>query len=890
MAEKLRYDGKVVIVTGAGGGLGKQYALFFGARGASVVVNDLGGSLKGEAGEGGARVADGVVDEIKKLGGKAVANYDSVENGDKIVETAVKAFGTVHIVINNAGILRDVSFKNMQDKDWKLIQQVHVYGSYKVARAAWPYFRKQKFGRVINTASAAGLYGNFGQTNYSAAKLALVGFTETLAKEGAKYNITANVIVPLAASRMTETILPPEVLEKLKPEFVVPIVGYLVHENTAESNGIYEVGAGAVTKVRWERANGVALKPDASFTPAALLNKWDGVFDFSSPEHPTGPKDFLSVIESAGSLPKNQEGEQVSFKDQVVIVTGGGAGIGRAYSLLLAKLGAKVVVNDLGDAQGTVDLIKKAGGVAVADNHSVTDGPAVVKTAVDSFGTVHAVINNAGIIRDKSFTNITDAEWNIIQDVHLFGTYSVTKAAWPYFLKQKYGRVVNTTSTSGIYGNFGQSNYAAAKCGILGFSKALAREGAKYNIQVNAIAPTAGTGMTKGVFTEEMLELFKPDYIAPLSVLLASDKAPATGELFETACGWVGNTRWQRSGGYAFNISRGEATVENVAAKWSKIVDFDDGRATNPASPPESTTGLFALAEEAEEREPEAGSGGSDSSEVGVYSYDDKKIILYNLGIGAGAKDLKYTYENHEDFGPVPSFGVIPGFSVHPNFQDLVPNFNPMKLLHGEQYLEIRKWPIPPAATLETTVKVLEVIDKGKAAVVQAAFTSKDKETGDEIFYNVMSTFLRGSGGFGGPTKGADRGAITAANKPPARNPDQVFEFKTTEDQAAIYRLSGDYNPLHIDPDFAAVGNFPKPILHGLGTMGISARLLADHYGVFKNIKVRFSGHVFPGETLRVKAWKEGNRVIFETHVVERGTVAISAAAIELPSSGQAKL
>ena len=168
-----------------------------------------------------------VVEEIVKKGGKAVANYDSVEDGHKIVETAVKAFGTVHIVINNAGILRDVSFKNMTDNDFNLVYRVHLYGAYKVTQAAWSYFRKQKFGRVINTSSAAGLYGNFGQTNYSACKSALIGFTETLAKEGAKYNITANTIVPLAASRMTETVLPQEILEQLKPKYIVPVVAVL---------------------------------------------------------------------------------------------------------------------------------------------------------------------------------------------------------------------------------------------------------------------------------------------------------------------------------------------------------------------------------------------------------------------------------------------------------------------------------------------------------------------------------------------------------------------------------------------------------------------------------------------------------------------------------------
>lgn len=822
-----------------------------------------------------------------------MANYDSVEFGDKIIETAVKAFGTVHIIINNAGILRDVSFKNLKDSDWDLIYKVHTYGSYKVARAAWPYFRKQKYGRIINTSSAAGLYGNFGQTNYSAAKLGLVGFTETLAKEGFKYNIFANAIAPLAASRLTETIMTKEMLERLSPDYIVPLVGYLTHESSKETGGIFELGAGFYAKVRWERSAGHVFKTDETFTPSAILKAWNKINDFSNPSYPTGPADFITLAEESTKTGPAPQGEPVNYNGQVVIVTGAGAGIGRAYALLLGKLGAKVVVNDFVDPEPVVNEIKKAGGIAVGDKSNVVEGHKVVETALKAFGTIHAIINNAGILRDKSFANMTDDQWDAVYQVHLRGTYAVTKAAWPVLLKQKYGRIVNTTSTSGIYGNFGQANYASAKAGILGFGRALALEGAKYNIFVNTIAPNAGTAMTKSVFTEEMLESFKPDYIAPLVTLLASEKAPVSGGLYEAGSGWVGATRWQRSGGKFYQGP--PPSIETLAKDWKNISNFDDGRAITVSSFKETSESILgpvlaAAKPKKGDFTPVDPKDYTKYEDVADFKYTHRDVILYNLCVGAHATDLKYSFEGSDNFQVIPTFGVIPPFSTDIDFNRLVPNFNPMKLLHGEQYLEIRKWPLPTEGTLVNVARPLEIVDKGKAAVVISEVITKNKVTGEDIFYNVSTTFIRGSGGWGGPTRGADRGAITAANKPPARNPDFTQSYKIDADKAAYYRLCGDYNPLHIDPAFAAVGNFPQPILHGLATFGISGKILYDKFGPFKNVKVRFSGHVFPGETVKVEAWKEGSKVIFQTRVVDRNTIAISAAAIELASKPGNKL
>ncbi len=274
MAE-LGYDGKVAIITGAGGGLGRQHALLLASRGAQVVVNDLGGSVSGEGGSAGP--AEQVVKEIEAAGGVAVADTNSVatpEGGEAIVQTAIDAFGRVDIVINNAGILRDKTFHNMTPDLMNPVFDVHLKGAFHVTRPAFIKMREQGYGRIVSTSSAAGIFGNFGQTNYGAAKMGLVGFTNVLAVEGAKFNIKANAIAPLALTRMTENLMQGVMAEKLDPALVSPIVAWLAHEDCPVTGEVYSVGGGRVARVFIAETPGF-YKPD--LTMEDIRDNWDQV-------------------------------------------------------------------------------------------------------------------------------------------------------------------------------------------------------------------------------------------------------------------------------------------------------------------------------------------------------------------------------------------------------------------------------------------------------------------------------------------------------------------------------------------------------------------------------------------------------------------------------------
>jgi len=284
---KIDFTGRVAIVTGAGAGLGRQYALELGKRAAKVVVNDLGGARDGKGSSDSA--ANKVVDEIKALGGQAVPNYDNVatvQGGENIVKTAVDAFGKVDILINNAGILRDKSFNKMEEENWDAVMGVHLKGAYCVTRPAMANMRENNYGRIVMTTSGAGLFGNFGQSNYASAKMGLVGLTNVLKLEGAKNNIKVNVIVPVAASRLTEDVLPPQFFEKLKPDFIAPAVLYMCSEACQDSGMIINAALGYYSRSAIVTGPGAFLS-DGNKVPAPedVMENWGKITSIDDPKY-----------------------------------------------------------------------------------------------------------------------------------------------------------------------------------------------------------------------------------------------------------------------------------------------------------------------------------------------------------------------------------------------------------------------------------------------------------------------------------------------------------------------------------------------------------------------------------------------------------------------------
>ena len=588
--------------------------------------------------------------------------------------------------------------------------------------------------------------------------------------------------------------------------------------------------------------------------------------------------------------------ELLRFDGRVVVITGAGSGLGRSHALAFASRGASVVVNDLGTsltgrgastaaADAVVEEITRAGGEAVASYDSVEDGERIVETAIRAFGGVDLVINNAGVLRDTSFQNLSQDDWDLVYRVHLLGAYRVTHAAWSRMRQNGYGRVIFTASAAGLYGNVGQANYSMAKLGVHGLSQTLSLEGRKRNILVNTIAPVVGSRMTETVLPKPVADALKPELVTPLVLWLCHERCLETGGLFEVGGGFMGKLRWQRAEGKLFP-GCAAVTPEEVRASWDAISGFD--HVTYPA---DVATSLRPMLKNASA--PAAGGRNLiDVEEALAYegppvssSYQERDLTIYALAVGAAdnpldRRDLRFVYDRHDEgFLALPTYAVTPPLGmmmddVRRGARTPGLSYGFDRMLHVEHYLELKR-PLPRRACLTHRARIKNVYDTGRHAIVVRAISTAD-DTGEELFYNEFTLLIRGAGGSGAPPRPPAR-----SDRSPDREPDAVVVQKTAANQALLYRLSGDWNPLHADPAFAKSFGFDRPILHGLCTLGYAARHVIEQFApegdprFFRSIRVRFAEPLFPGETIRTEMWKAADRIVFQVSVVERNLIAL---------------
>lgn len=621
----MHLEDKVAVVTGAGSGIGKAVALSLASHGAKVVVNASVADLDGGD---SAALADDVVEIVKDAGGAAVATYESVATwggGERVVQAALDSFGRIDIVVAAAEISRDAPIFEMDSDDWDVVIDANLKATFTVCRHAAPIFRRQRGGRLVTITSESGLVGDTGRSNHGAAASGIAGFTKVLAKDLGKYGVTTNSVATRVSDMSAESIpasvqagmLGGEILSESaepeqRPEDVAPFVTYLVSDAAAHINGqIFSVYGGNVTHLALpRRVNTIYSENPPGYWELDELDVLAPRVLLAGSQNATGGSKLADVNPGSGAAaPAVMRGVNGSRLDgQVAVVTGAGRGIGRGIARLLAREGASVVVNDIGaalDGAGedstpaaqVVEEISELGGRAVASYHSVATiegGANIVQQALDEFGKLDIVITPAGILRDRMIFNMTEEEWDAVIAVHLKGTFSVVRPASEIFKGQRSGRIVTFSSVSGLYGQGGQSNYGAAKDGIAGFTRCVARELSPFDATANVISPGASTRMTEsvpdairsmragpfpppveGTITDD------PDYVAPMVVWLCTGAAAGvSGNIFHCSGNRVSLMNHPVPSRSIYK--NGTWTVDELAAVVPETIGMD---LINPAPP-----------------------------------------------------------------------------------------------------------------------------------------------------------------------------------------------------------------------------------------------------------------------------------------------------------------
>lgn len=682
----------------------------------------------------------------------------------------------------------------MSDVEWKLVHSVHLEGSFAVTKAAWEYFIRQGFGRIIMTISAAGLYGNIGQSNYASgkyqyvmvAKMGLFGLGKALSIEGAKRNITCNIIAPVAGTRITETVLPDDLVKLLNPAYVAPFVCSLCHESCPLNGEVFEVGAGHVSLVRLQTSSGELL---GDKTPTELVKN---AIEF---KNETFVGNAFELMKDVYVSAKRVLPSSLYVKDlqgRVAIVTGAAQGLGFEYAKELAKFGCNLVLVDLAvDSKGTslVENAKqnlmKSGVRILGIAKSVANSSEIVDIAIKEFGRVDILVNNAGILRDKSFGNLSPTDWSAVLQVHLEGTYSMIRACLPHFSKQKFGKIINVSSPSCLSGNYGQANYCSAKAAIWGLTTTLSKEFKKLGIDVGCIAPLALTSMTKGLFDKKQTEYFSSDMVAPFVAAICSYDVKMNGSLFIIGGGMIRCIKMARS-----SLERVPENLSSTKFKtlMEKLVSSKFTRPTDAQS-------AFTSFIEVLNSEPMQEKLKTELTLPPEF-VDADKIITYHLSIGFSENDFDYVYENSSGFRPFITYSNIFIYKLLSslNFDAYLDNFEWVNLLHlsqeTQQFLDV-----PNKCSIYSKAKIDSCIKTTKGSILKLNIDSfLDEKHTKLAFRNIGIVFVKKSV----PKREFGDKAALGLSKVNLSDGDNSCSATIPKTQAALFRLSGDKNPLHM--------------------------------------------------------------------------------------------
>jgi NAD(P)-dependent dehydrogenase (short-subunit alcohol dehydrogenase family) len=586
----IRFDGQTALIACSEGEPGPLVFEFI-KRGCNVVLAAREGSGIRRGNFGGKSAAEGTLH---------IYEYEATsEGGKRAVVQALGIFNRLDILIYiPAPDRRGVVFTDMIPEIWQRNRNA-IDEMFFVTRPAFVAMRERAYGRILFSVTGEALYGMPSKTAASAASLAAVGLMNVIKLEGKKYNIGINAVVPVVSQERSAESACSNTSNRT-PSCTVPLMLYLSSHKCRESGRIYRAGEKTIARAAFMTGESHIPVAGGIATAENVMNSWPEIANLSDARSywdqngMTGDlfekvmKTPQEKAESAGV--SGRPVKEIRFDERVAVVTGAGEGLGRTYAIELARRGASVVVNDYGvprDGTGegardaadrVVEEIRRMGGTAVPQYDSVATadgGEAIMNAALDAFGRVDVLINNAGIIRDRSFVKMAPENWGAVLDVHLDGAFFVTKPAFCHMVERGYGRIIFTTSVAGLYGNFGQSNYGTAKVGIIGLMNSLKLEGAPRGITVHTIAPLAATRMNADVIPPGQAEKMDPRAVAAMVLYLASEECRLTGTIINASSGAYNRAAILTGKGLNIENCSGTHLLEAIAAAWERINDME---------------------------------------------------------------------------------------------------------------------------------------------------------------------------------------------------------------------------------------------------------------------------------------------------------------------------